>query len=247
MLNKVRAGQGISARGWNSIIDAVVDLQNSAFLWQGGGSGITCSIKNNTGNKAKAGAVLEVTGIRNNNKSPSALRDIWLNSGFQLEGNTPSSTSTVLAYLIDGCGAGKTAECVVPGIFASYVSFPSGTASKTRASLTTKFTAGVTGNYRIIGRSNITTIDSESQAFCYLTYAPQTGHRVATLEEDLEGDDTTTVEIDGEEVEVSCPLLREGETIKEDSVVILSLNGSGEWEIIEAQCPPEDEGSGSGS
>lgn len=246
MLNKVRAGQGISARGWNSIIDAINDLQGQ-FLWNGqGGSGITCSIKNNSGNKVKAGSVLEVTGIRNNNKNPNDLRDIWLNAGFQLNGNTPSASSTVLAYLIDGCGAGKLAECVVPGIFASYVTFPSGTNNKNRASLTTKFTAGPTGNYRIIGRSNITAIDGENQAFCYLVYAPRTGHRVATLDEDLEGGDTTTVEIDGEEVEVSCPLLREGETIEADSIVILSLNEAGEWQIIESQCPEdEDEGSGS--
>lgn len=245
MLNKVKAGQGISARGWNQLIDSIVELQGSLPLAEQGGAVVACDIKNNTNGTLKAGSVLEVTGIRNNSKNPAELREIWLNSGFQLNGDTPSSSSTVLAYLLDGCGAGKLAKCVVPGIFASYVTFPSGTSSKNRASLTTKFTAGATGNYRIIGRSNITTIDGESQAFCYLTYAPQTGHRVATLDEDLEGGDTTTVEIDGEEVEVSCPLLREGETIKEDSIVILSLNGAGEWEIIEAQCPPEDEGSGS--
>ena len=69
---------------------------------------------------------------------------------------------------------------------------------------------------------------------------PFASHLIATLSEAIEFGQTGTVNVGGSDITVSCPLLRYGESIPADTKVVISRNlKTGEWQIIEAQCPVE--------
>lgn len=65
------------------------------------------------------------------------------------------------------------------------------------------------------------------------------GHRICTTSTKITGpNQATEVTIEGETVEVKCPLLRSAEEIASGTKVVVSWNsGDGCWQIIEAQCP----------
>lgn len=61
---------------------------------------------------------------------------------------------------------------------------------------------------------------------------------VRTLPETLYYNETVTLTINDESVNVGCPLLKSGESIPSGSTVILTRNlETGDWIIIEASCP----------
>lgn len=240
-LNGVKKGQAITAAWANSLIEAVTDLQKKPAQVGALFTSSAATIQNNSGgNKAQSG-ILAITGMRGGtNITPTEAFNRFKESGFQLIGGTPTSTS-VVASLTEAIPDGKIGNCACEGLVAAFVTFGPGSTNYTRANSANNFVAAQAGQWVILGRSSI----ASNRAFCYLYRQPPVGHRVVTLTSPINGTGTTTVTIDGASVAVTCPLLRENESIAAGSVVIVSFNGGANvWQVIEAQCP---DNSGSGS
>lgn len=199
-------------------------------------------VKNGTSKRIDVGSPVYITGLIDDDISYSRMQHQHLSAGYMLQCGEYDSryVSRPVGIAMEPISKDGIGEVYLNGIIAAILS----AYTKDDKYARFDFGAGKNGNcvsshcggrYWIVGVSN-DSVDGKRYAFLYLI--PQ-GHYVRkTKKRDLTGpEQTTVVEIDNCEVEVSCPLLLEG-TIKIDSTVIVSWNAeTDKFEIIEMACP----------
>jgi hypothetical protein len=248
ILNPVKSGESLSAAKENQKIATINELSdrlNSLHLPNQKNGGIICTILNNTGSTITTGYPLSVTGIRNE-VDKDKLISLYLKSGIQLEGETVTAQSTVIAFTLESAKDGKLARCFLPGCFGGLVTIKADS-HKYAKPKADGIESSPYGNFFIIGKSTRpTNISSESdyEGFGILKINEMGGHLVGTLLSDISGGSRADVTVGSITIpRLTCPLLRENETISAGMNVILSWNAlENELQIIEAECEGEEEG-----
>ena len=246
MLEPVKKGDKLTAAKENqkiAEINAINDRLNTLYIPNNANGGIICTIKNSTGSHKTTGSVLAVSGIRKNGNKDTLLA-LYQNSGIQLSGSTPSSSSSVLAFLLEAIPNNGIGKCFVPNVIGSLITIADSSHSYANPS-SSGLTTCVYGIYRIIAKSN------ENSGVGFAIIIPnQNGHIRGTVLSKITGTSgsgsTAQVKLTNNAIldDIGCPLLRSDESIEYNSRVVLSWNMlEMKYEIIEAQCPSEGSGS----
>lgn len=243
MLELVKKGEKLTAQRENQRIKAINDLTDrldSLFTNNNSGGGLICTIKN-TATKKLCGDVLEVDGLRSTGNK-AKLTSLYQNNGIQLSGSSPSSSSSVIAFLLEAIPHNGIGRCYVPNVIGANIYINDSSHNYCNTS-STGLTSVPYGEYRIIAKSTGT-----GEGFAIII-PNQMGHirgelKATRIKGNSGNEATATVTLTNniELPNIGCPMLRTDEIIPKDSKVVLSWNViERKYEIIEAQCPVEEE------
>lgn len=267
-LERVRPNEAIRAQTINTLIDGYnsngeiggINTPPLAGRMNPLGAFGIVTIRNNSNTNIPSGGVLKITGIRNltltpeDTTEPEYARKLWMNSGYQLDGNTPSDSADQVAIAVLGIPAGRIGYAIVPGIFASYVcnaqtassewddpDVPEYTDSQTYAipgaAGITGLTSAASGPFKIVAATaaEVITQDGPPTKFCYLipnTVSASTGggHRLgvttSTATQNEARTATVSVEILAtlETISALIPLAKQNDVISADRRCIVGQN-----------------------
>lgn len=249
---KVKAGDRISAREFNKLAEyanPVTQIRDNAAA----SKQVKCTWKNNGNVTVPAGYAAAGT-WRDAGADASAARLRFLNDGICLGGTgaEQSGNSFPMVTLLKTAWPGETVPARCEGVFFGLVKVGNdddGSSAPTTAGLCSvdangcQITSGG-GDYEICAASMPGTIGGAVYRFCAMRATKTSaGHLVGEIRATLNYNGTATVYVSGRDnISARCPLLRSGESISVQQggavKVILSKNlDTGNWEIIEAQCP----------
>lgn len=241
-LEHVKVGEKPSAKKENAKIDAINALTDRLdTLWKGGGAagGLRVTIENPGNTPVMTGQPLAVTGCRASGSFKKFV-SLYLGGSIPLDGGTLAASSELVAWAAQAIPAHGIGRAVVPGLFAARVEV-SDTSHKWAKPASGKLVSATNGRWRILAKSDREDATNNKNTALCLLWSPagirtgQTGSGSGT------GSNwTASVSIAGASTPVKCPLLRPGESIDDETPVVVALNeAAGEWQVIEAQCPAE--------
>lgn len=202
----------------------------------------------NGGTALKVGQRVYLSYTNNGSKSFNDLVAEYASDGFVLGGSTTASAGAASGFLLEPIKANAVGAVYVPGLTAAILT-----------SCTTAHKYARNDNGNLVSTSDESLAEyykvanstaASGNYFCYLVPYGRSGggHLVGETSATITGPNATcnVTVTNGASTEtfsgVKCPLLRSGESIEADALVVISVNRvSGNWEIIEAQCPAENE------
>lgn len=175
-ISPVRKGQPLTAAAWNQLATEINNITSATGEKQWGRV-IPCTILNRSISPVKAGETLVVHKggtVRIATYTPDEARQMWMNSGFQLDGYGGSSSDYgTPALLQDGVQSGEIGRCMVSGLVAGYVTYSENAVPdlvKYTSRTGTFVSAGSSevGDWKIIAHSRA---DANKRIFAYLVPA----------------------------------------------------------------------------
>lgn len=233
----VHSGDLVSAKDYNRLVEDF----NKRRLRSGHCNQMTqlpVKIKNCSGSAVRSGDILFVSDWLFPDLSAEEQWKRSRDSGVLVVGSRGGSSCT--AVLTEMIKPNKIGRAILNNVFTGFV------------------VLGESGNFSKFARVNEHTgvleysedgnikIIADSSGFCLLKYEQEYFHYTGTLSSEISGPDEegTVIMSDGEEEkEFLCkaPLLRSDDILEVGVKVIIQRNGLGEWDIIAAQCPADEE------